>query len=154
VVAGDVDTGPDDGGAGKPDAENEENDDTQAGGEVDADSGSGDSDETGTVMDEEATTDLGTSDAETDVDDSESGSGLTPTDEAAGELDGENQTVEQEDSDQAQDTDFEPPPGELPVTGIILNWNIAPIVAISVVILLALVGTGVSALFSPKRRRY
>jgi hypothetical protein len=159
----------------------EDDGEPQAGGQIGADRDSGDeviSDDAGTGVGEDPTTEPeGTPDSDAGVDDSggesedsgQTDTGVSPAGEiadedqleaegedtpTAGESDTEDQTVEQ-DSDQPQGTDFEPPPGQLPVTGIIIiNWAVAPIVVISLVILLVLVSAGTSSLFSVKRRRY
>jgi len=62
-------------------------------------------------------------------------------------------TAVEQDADSEQMTDFQPPPGQLPVTGAkIIHWGVAPTVAISLVILL--VGAGAFSLFSSRHRRY
>ena len=177
-VAGDAENGTEVGGD-KSAVDDKDSGESQAGGEIGTDRDSGDeitADDAGTEVDEETTADaVGTVDSDAGADGIESGredsdssdAGVSPADELAdedqlesdvegtattGEANTEGQTVKQ-DSEQEQETDFQPPPGQLPVTGsTILNWSVAPVVAISVVILL--VSAGVSSLFLPKRQRY
>jgi len=160
----------DDQGVDKPVVVDDEDDgEFQAGGEIGTATDSGDevtSEEVGTVIAEESTTDLDDDVDAVDSDDDQAHDGASEAiDTEAGQPDSvvvggvtdglgsdENQTVAQT-SDQEQAADFQPAPAQLPVTGsVIINWGVAPIVAITLVILL--VGTGVSSLYSSKHRRY
>jgi len=145
----------------------------QTGGQIGADRDAGDevtSDDTGAGVSEEPTTvsedtpasDVGVDDIGGESENSgQTGAGVSPADEdqledmeetsTTDEADIEGKTVEQ-DSAQGQESDFQPPPVQLPVTGsTILNWNVAPVVAVS--LLVFLVGAGAISLFS-KHRRY
>jgi len=144
------------GGADKSIVDGEDGGESQTGDEIALDAGTG--------GDKETTT--GADGAERESEDSDQAdAGVAPADELADgdqleanvtihttdEADTEGKTVEQ-DSAQGQESDFQPPPVQLPVTGsIILNWNVAPVVAVSLLVLL--VGAGAISLFS-KHRRY